>query len=58
MEKNEKVIISSSVGPDDEAYDCEGSDHDQLVQPKDPEAIIHIVTDEMVHKIRERMKGF
>ena len=52
-----KVIISSSVGPDDELMTVREVDYDQLVQPKDPEAIIHIVTDEMAHKIRERMKG-
>lgn len=52
-----KVVISSSVGPDDEYVTMREVDYDQFVRPGDPDFVIHIVPDEMAHKIGEQMKG-
>ena len=53
-----KVMISTSVGTDDDLITIREVDHDQLVQPDDTDAVIHIVPDEMAHKIGEKMRGF
>lgn len=52
-----KVVISSSVGPDDEYVTMREVDYDQFVRPGDPDFVIHIVPDEMAHKIGEQMRG-
>lgn len=53
-----KVVISSSVGPDDEYVTMREVDYDQFVRPDDLDFVIHIVPDEMAHRIGEQMKGF
>ncbi|MGA9100241.1 MAG: Eco57I restriction-modification methylase domain-containing protein [Methanotrichaceae archaeon] len=56
-ERNPKVIISSSVGPDDGIIVYREVDHDQLVQPNDPSTVIHIVTGEKACQIGQCMNG-
>lgn len=52
-----KVVISSSIGPDDEYVAVRKVEYDQFVRPDDPDLIIHIVLDEMAHRIGEHMRG-
>jgi adenine-specific DNA-methyltransferase len=52
-----KVVISSSVGPDDEYVTMREVDYDQFVRPGDPDFVIHIVPDEMAHRVGEQMRG-
>jgi adenine-specific DNA-methyltransferase len=56
-DEDDKVVISSSVGPDDEYVAMREVDYDQFVRPDDPDFVIHIVPDEMAHRIGEQMKG-
>jgi len=51
-----RVVISSSVGPDDEYVTLREVDSDQFVRPDDPDFVIHIVPDEMAHRIGEQMR--
>jgi hypothetical protein len=47
-------MISTSVGTDDDFITIREVDHDQLVQTDDSDAVVHIVPDEMAHKIKLR----
>lgn len=55
-EGNPKVIISSSIGPDDGIIHRE-VDHDQLVRPNDPFTIMHIGIGEKACQIDRCMNG-
>ena len=50
------VTISSSTGPTDELMSIREIDSSQLIRPGDPDAFIHIISDELEHEIAERMK--
>ena len=52
-----KVVISSSFGPEDEYVTMREVDSDQFVRPEDPDFVIHIVPDEIAHKVGEQMRG-
>ncbi|WP_273278798.1 BsuBI/PstI family type II restriction endonuclease [Methanothrix soehngenii] len=52
---DDKIVISSSIGPDDEYVTLREVDYDQFVRPGDPDFVIHIVPDEMAHRIGEQM---
>lgn len=52
------VMISSSTGPDDEYETVREVSYDQLIQPDDPDAFIHIVPDELGHQIGQQMQVF
>jgi len=57
-EKNNKVIISSSNELDDEYLTVREASHDQVVYSDDPDKVIHIVPDEIAHRICEKMRAF
>jgi adenine-specific DNA-methyltransferase len=52
-----RVLISSSVGPDDEDLTLREVEQRQLVSPDDPDLFIHIVPDEAGQGIAERMRA-
>jgi adenine-specific DNA-methyltransferase len=54
-DKDAKVTISSSRGPEDEFAVVREIAHEQLVRPGDPECFIHIVPDELGASIAEQM---
>ena len=54
LDRSKKVMISTSVGTDDDFITIREVDHDQLVQTDDSDAVVHIVPDEMAHKIKLR----
>ncbi len=54
----ERVIISASAGPDDEAVTIREVTSEQLVQPDDADAFIRIVPDELGYRVAERMGQF
>lgn len=51
-------IISASSGPEDEFITERLVDHADLMRPDDPDAVIHIVPDELGRRIAERMAQF
>ena len=51
-----RVMISSSTGPTDESMSVCEIEYAQVIRPGDPDAFIHIVSDELEHEIAERMK--
>lgn len=52
-----KVMISSSLGPDDEVITAREVGYGQLVEPNDPDAFIRIVSDDAGRQVAERMKN-
>lgn len=52
-----KVVISSSVGTDDEYITMREVDYDQFVRPGDSDFVIRIVSDEVALWIGEQMMG-
>ena len=54
---SKKVIISSSIGPDDEIKPFRAVDHSQIVKPDDCDSIIYIIFDDIAREIGERMSG-
>ncbi len=52
------VLITSSDGPDDETVMTRTVPYAQVVRLGDADAFIHVVADEMEHRIGERMRGF
>ncbi len=55
---SEKVIISSSNGPDEKLVNIREVASDQLVHPEDPDSFIRMVPDETGYRVAERMRGF
>lgn len=53
-----KVVISSSMGPEDEHIVVREVDHDQVSRPSDPDAFIYIVPDELSSRVAGLMEGF
>lgn len=51
------VVISSSAGPEDEDVTLRTVPHEQIVRPMDPDACIHIVSDELSEEIGEQMRS-
>lgn len=56
--RSERVMISTSSGPTDEAVTIREVSGDQLVLPDDPDAFIRIVPDEMGYRVAEQMELF
>lgn len=54
-DKSGKVIVSSSSGPDDELPTFREVPYQEVVNPRDPELFIHIVTDDLGQQIAEQM---
>ena len=52
-----KVAITASAGPQDEDCTVREIEHEQLIDPADDGAFIHIVTDELQHEIGLCMRG-
>lgn len=55
---SQKVIISSSIGPEDEFPTLREVSHDEVVNPEDQDAIIHIVPDESGKNVGDQMEEF
>lgn len=51
------VLITSSDGPDDETVTTRTVPYSQVVRAGDADAFIHVVADEIEHRIGERMRG-
>ncbi len=56
--KPHHVAISSSTGPDVPSSTDWKVDYDQVVLPNDPDAFIHILTDQLAHEVTARMRKF
>lgn len=56
--RNKKVVISSSVGPADDGMTIKEVEYSQLVNPKDPDLFIHIISDELDYRINEQIHDF
>lgn len=56
--RGERVVISSSSGPDAEDLTFREVDYSQLVRPDDPDRFIHIVPDELGDLVANRMATF
>lgn len=52
-----KVLITASLGPDDELISLREVNQDQFVQPADPDSFMHIVPDELGRGVAERMRS-
>ncbi|HLI33572.1 MAG TPA: BsuBI/PstI family type II restriction endonuclease [Terriglobia bacterium] len=50
------VVISSSMGPEDDLISIRDVAFPQLVQPSDPERFLHIVPDELSASVAENME--
>lgn len=55
--KAEKVLFTSSIGPEDELIFSRTADYDQVVRLGDPQLFIHIVPDEVGQQIMEKMEN-
>ena len=55
LETPSKVTISSSTGPEDEDMIIRDVDYHQVVHPEDPDAFIHIVSDQLGQQISLQM---
>jgi len=53
-----KVLISSSMGPEDEHVVVREVDHEEVVRPNEPDAFIYIAADELSHRITGLMENF
>ena len=53
-----RVFISSSMGPEDEHLTMRELERDEVVRRGDPNHFIHIVPDELGHRIARRMTYF
>lgn len=53
-----EVVISSSMGPEDEHIAFREVDHDEVVRPGDPDAFIYITPDELSDRVVGLMEGF
>ncbi len=53
--KRENVTITSSSGPDDQFVELRELPYENLVNPKDPEYFIHIVSDEIGASVAEQI---
>lgn len=56
--KQDQVIVSSSLGPDDPWPTWREVDFSRIVKPGDPERFIHIPADALSEAIEERMEHF
>lgn len=54
----DRVAVSSSVGPDDECPTYREVDFCRIVKPEDPERFIHIPADALSDAVEERMEHF
>ncbi|HEV2459417.1 MAG TPA: Eco57I restriction-modification methylase domain-containing protein, partial [Ktedonobacterales bacterium] len=52
------VTISSSAGPDDDMVLSHEVGYDRVVRSGDPQSFIHIVPDELGHRVVERLTAF
>lgn len=53
-----KVVISSSMGAEDEQVVIREVDYDEVVRPSDPDSFIHIVPDELSGRVARVMENF
>jgi adenine-specific DNA-methyltransferase len=53
-----RVIVSSSLGPEDDCPTWREIDRDHIVKPQDPDRFIHIPTDGLSEAVAERMEHF
>jgi len=56
--KPERVLISSSAGPDDEFMLMHEISYNQVIHPNDPQLFIRIVQDHLSESIAQRIAGF
>lgn len=54
-DRSRKVVVVSSLGPEDEWEKIREVGQDQLVRPEDPDLFIHIVADEIAQDVAEQM---
>jgi adenine-specific DNA-methyltransferase len=52
-----RVVVTSAASPDDEDMVVREVEHTQIVRPDDADAFIHIVPDELDHRIGEHVRG-
>lgn len=53
-----KLVISSSLSPSDDGMTIKEVEYCQLVNPKDPDLFIHIISDELDYHINEQIHNF
>ncbi|MGH9365311.1 MAG: BsuBI/PstI family type II restriction endonuclease [Thermoanaerobaculia bacterium] len=53
-----KVVISSSMGPEDEHVVVRHVDHEEVVRPNDPNAFIYIAADDLSDRVTGLMANF
>lgn len=56
-DRTQPVMVSSSIAADDEYITERQVKYDQLVQPNDPDAVLHIVPDEISHQFGQQIRG-
>lgn len=58
VEKPKRITMTSSVGVDDGAVTTRNVSYETVVRPEDPEAFIHLVTDELGERVGSVMRQF
>lgn len=53
----EKVVVTASVGPDDDLMSSWSLDYGDVVRPDDPERFIRIVPDDLSRRVAQQMEG-
>lgn len=56
--KTHSVLISSSLGPEDECPSSRLVGYQEVVRPDDPDAFIHIVPDDLGQQVADQMTQF
>jgi len=56
-DRSNKVVISSSAGPEDGVVTLREVDYGEIVRPDNPDSVIHIVPDEISAQFREQMRA-